>query len=133
MHDFFLGENTDFVPFSVQHLLVFISLVLGGFVLIYWAVKQDKKIQFITGNIFAFSICFTIILGSVINVLKPQFDYQEDLPLHLCNVLALLLPILSYTRKYVLYEIFLFLVFAGTFQSLITPTELNYLNFTYLR
>jgi hypothetical integral membrane protein (TIGR02206 family) len=133
LNDFFLGENTDFIPFSGQHFwIVFIAISIGS-LLIFWANKQPKKIQIITGNVLAFSICFIVVFGSILNAYKLDFDYQEDLPLHLCSFLALILPLLSYTRKYLLYEVFLFLILAGTLQSLITPSEYNYLNFIYFR
>ena len=67
------------------------------------------------------------------NLYSPEFNYKEDLPLHLCSFLGLTIPILSLTRKYLLYEVYLFLILSGTLQSLATPTEYNYLNFYYFR
>tara|TARA_B110000003_G_scaffold233634_1_gene236960 strand:+ start:2558 stop:3262 length:705 start_codon:yes stop_codon:yes gene_type:complete len=133
LNDFFLGENTDFIPFSGQHLLIIIILIISGFILISWAKKQTEYIQLLTGNIFAFSISLTVIFGSILNFFKPEFNYKEDLPLHLCSFLALIIPILSCTRKYIFYEVLLFLILAGTLQSLITPSEYNFLNFTFFR
>tara|TARA_B100000787_G_scaffold170262_1_gene165394 strand:- start:19883 stop:20587 length:705 start_codon:yes stop_codon:yes gene_type:complete len=133
LNNFFLGENTDFTAFSMQHLSVVLIATILGTLLIFWAKKQTERIQIITGNILAFSICFIVVFGSILNAYKPEFNYQEDLPLHLCSFLALTLPALSFTRKYLFYEVFLFLILAGTLQSLITPTEYNYLNFIYFR
>ena len=133
LNDFFLTENTDFTPFSGQHFWVVLIAISIGSLLILWAKKQAERIQIITGNILAFSISFIVIFGSILNFFKPDFNYQEDLPLHLCSFLAIILPVLSYTRKYLLYEVLLFLILAGTLQSLITPSEYNYLNFIYFR
>ncbi len=133
MNDFFFGENTDFVPFSGQHILISAIVIVFGAILIYWAKKQSEQIQFLTGNIIASSISLTVIFGSILNSYKPDFNYQEDLPLHLCSFLALVIPVLSYTRKYIYYEIFFFLILAGTLQSLITPSDYNFLNFTFFR
>ena len=133
MNDFFFGENADFVPFSGQHILISAIVVVFGTILIYWAKKQSEQIQFLTGNIIASSISLTVIFGSILNSYKPDFNYQEDLPLHLCSFLALVIPVLSYTRKYIYYEIFFFLILAGTLQSLITPSDYNFLNFTFFR
>jgi hypothetical integral membrane protein (TIGR02206 family) len=74
-----------------------------------------------------------VIFGTFLNVLKGNFNYQENLPLHLCSFLALLIPILSYTRKLLYFEVFFFLILAGTVQSLITPSEYNYLNYPFFR
>ncbi len=133
MNDFFFGENADFVPFSGQHILISAIVVVFGTILIYWAKKQSEQIQFLTGNIIASSISLTVIFGSILNTYKQDFNYQEDLPLHLCSFLALVIPVLSYTRKYIYYEIFFFLILAGTLQSLITPSDYNFLNFTFFR
>lgn len=133
MNDFFFGENADFVPFSGQHILISAIVIVFGTILIFWAKKQSEQIQFLTGNIIASSISLTVIFGSILNSYKPDFNYQEDLPLHLCSFLALVIPVLSYTKKYIYYEIFFFLILAGTLQSLITPSDYNFLNFTFFR
>ena len=99
MNDFFFGENADFVPFSKQHILVSTIVITLGTILIYWAKKQSKKIQFLTGNIIAYLISLTVIFGSIINIYKPDFNYQEDLPLHLCSFLGLIIPIFSFSLK----------------------------------
>ncbi len=133
MNDFFFGENADFIPFSKQHILISAIVITLGTILIYWAKKQSEQIQILTGNVLASSISLTVIFGSILNIYKPDFNYQEDLPLHLCSFLALIIPVLSFTRKYIYYEILFFLILAGTLQSLITPSEYNFLNFTFFR
>ena len=133
MNNFFFGENADFIPFSKQHILISAIVITLGTILIYWAKKQSEQIQILTGNVLASSISLTVIFGSILNIYKPDFNYQEDLPLHLCSFLALIIPVLSFTRKYIYYEILFFLILAGTLQSLITPSEYNFLNFTFFR
>ena len=131
--DFFLKENNNFTPFSVQHIIVVLFCICFGFALIFITKKQTDKVQSIIGNILAFSICFTVVLGTFIHLYKGNFNVQEDLPLHLCSFLALIIPVLSVTKKFVYYEIFFFLILAGTLQSVITPDEYNYLNFPFFR
>ena len=131
--DFFLKENNNFIPFSVQHIIVVLFCICFGFALIFITKKQTSKMQSIIGNILAFSICFTVVLGTFIHLYKGNFNVQEDLPLHLCSFLALIIPVLSVTKKFVYYEIFFFLILAGTLQSVITPDEYNYLNFPFFR
>ena len=131
--DFFLKENNNFTPFSVQHIIVVLFCFCFGFALIFITKKQTSKMQSIIGNFLAFSICFTVILGTFVHLYKGNFNTQEDLPLHLCSFLGLVIPVLSVTKKFVYYEIFFFLILAGTLQSLITPNEYNYLNFPFFR
>jgi len=133
LNDFFFSENADFVPFSGQHILISAIVIVLGIILIYWAKKQSEQIQFLTGNIIASSISLTVIFGSILNSYKQDFNYQEDLPLHLCSFLALVIPVLSFTRKFIYYEVFFFLILAGTLQSLITPSDYNFLNFNFFR
>lgn len=131
--DFFLKENSNFIPFSLQHVLVVFFLGCFGFILIAFSKKQNNKIQTVIGNLLAFSISFTVIIGTVLKIYKGGFNTQEDLPLHLCSFLAMVVPVLSITKKFLYYEIFFFLILAGTLQSLITPDESNYLNFPFFR
>lgn len=133
MNDFFLKENTDFIPFTSQHLCVVMLVISFGIILILWTKKQKELTKIRIGNIFALSISITIIFGTFLKIYKGDFNYQEDLPLHLCSFLGIIIPLLSFTRKFLYYEIFLFLIFAGTLQSLITPDEYNYLNFPFFR
>ncbi|WOC40371.1 TIGR02206 family membrane protein [Polaribacter sp. HL-MS24] len=112
--------------------MILLCIVLGA-VLILWTKKQKEANQIRIGNIITFSISLTVIFGTLLKIYQKDFNYQEDLPLHLCSFLALIIPILSITRKYVLYEIFLFLILGGTLQSIITPDDYNYLNFPFFR
>ena len=133
MIDFFLKENSNFTPFTLQHLGVALFFICIGTALILWAQKQNEKTKTRTGNLFAFSIAITIIFGTFLKIYKGEFNYKEDLPLHLCSFLGLSAPLLSITKKLVYYEVFFFLVLAGTLQSVITPDEYNYLNFPFFR
>lgn len=131
--DFFLKENNDFTPFTIQHLGVVSSLIIFGFLLLFFAKNQSKKRQILIGNVFAFCLSLTVIFATILNFYKGNFNYQKDLPLHLCSFMAIIIPVFSITRKLIYYEILLFLVFAGTLQSIITPDESNYLNFKFFR
>lgn len=131
--NFFLKENSNFTPFTLQHVLVVMFFIGFGFLLIYYTKKQKEKLQYLIGNIFAFSISITVIFGAFLNYYRGNFNYKEDLPLHLCSFLAIIIPVLSVTRKFLFYEVILFLILGGTLQSLITPEELNFLNFKFFR
>ena len=133
MIDFFLKENNHFTPFTTQHLGVVLFLILCGVALILWAKKQKEKTQTRIGILLTISITTTVIFGTFLKIYIGDFNYQEDLPLHLCSFLGLTAPLLSLTKKFVYYEVFFFLVMAGTLQSVITPDQYNYLNFPFFR
>ncbi len=120
--------------FGMQHLIVLLFFILAGFLLINWATKLSEKQQHKIGNIFAFSLSFTIIIWTFLKIYTRGFDITLDLPFHLCNITALLLPILTLTRKKIYYEIVFFWVLAGTTNSLITPDLKNgFPNFVFLK
>ncbi|PHR68806.1 MAG: TIGR02206 family membrane protein [Lutibacter sp.] len=121
----FLKDNNEFVMFGMQHLVATLFFILFGFLLIRWAKKQPKYKQIKVGNTFAFSLSFVVILWTVIKIYQRGFDIQHDLPFHLCNFIALFLPIFSITRKKIYYEILLFWILAGTSQAVITPDIRN--------
>lgn len=133
MSHFFLDKNYNFFPFSLQHLLVVISLFLLGFIIIAWAKKQSIKNQTLIGNFLAWSIALTVISDTALKFFFTEFNYQEDLPLHLCRFLALIVPLLSMTKKYVYFEVLFFLILSGTFQAIITPSDYNFMNFAFFR
>lgn len=112
--------------FGLEHLAVILFFILFGYTLISWAKKQPKVTQYKVGNYFAFSLSATVILWTFLKVYDNQtFDKTQDLPFHLCNLLALILPIFSITRKYLYYEILLFLILFGPLQAIFTPDLAN--------
>lgn len=133
MNDFFFKENTGFTPFTLQHLLLILILITFGVILIKWAKKQPERTQIVTGNILAITISSFVIVGTGLKIYSGDFDYQKNLPLHLCSFMALIIPVLSLKRKYLHYEVLFFLILTGTFHSLITPSSYNFLNFEFFR
>ena len=120
--------------FGMQHLGVLLFFALAGFLLINWANKLPEKKQLKVGTIFAFSLSFTIVIWTLLKIYIRGFDIKEDLPFHLCNITALLMPILTLSRKKIYYEIVFFWVLAGTTHSLITPDLINgFPNFIFLK
>lgn len=130
----FFSDNTNFISFGYQHLLSVTFYVILTVVLIKWAKKGSLKTQILLGNIYAFSIAITVVVWSKLKIVVYGFDIQEDIPLHLCNLVGLLLPVLSITRKKIFFEIFFFWILAGTTHAVITPDlEQGFPHFTFLK
>jgi len=53
--------------------------------------------------------------------MNGNFDYKEELPLHLCRILALSAPFIMYSRNRILLGVLYFAVFAGTLNANLTP------------
>lgn len=116
-------DNHSFHFGSLEHLLIVLVFGFGGFFLIYYSKNYlNKKSQERIGTLFAISLSITVIIWSLTKIYLGTFILQTDLPLNLCNIVAIMAPILTYTKKKIYYEIFFFWVFAGTLQGVITPT-----------
>lgn len=120
--------------FGLQHVVVLLFFAVAGFLLINWAKKLPENKQLKVGTIFAFSLSFTVVIWTFLKIYTRGFDIKQDLPFHLCNIIALLLPILMISRKNLYYEIVFFWVLAGTTHSVITPDlENGFPNFIFLK
>lgn len=120
--------------FGGQHMLSLLFFIMFGIVLIRWAKKQSEEIKVKVAHYFAWSIAATVIFWTIIKIYIRGFDVEEDLPLHLCNFMALLLPFFAANRKYLYYEILLFWILAGTTHAVITPDlSQGFPNFVYIK
>ena len=130
----FLKYNQDFEMFGNQHMIALLCFLLFGIVLIKWAKNITTQKQNLVGTIFAFSLSITIIIWTFLKIYLNGFDIKEDLPIHLCNLIALFLPIFSITKNKTIYEIIFFWIFAGTSHSVITPDLVNgFPNFIFFK
>ncbi len=77
--------------------------------------------QFRVARLVAIVTSFGIGSWVIIRIVTDQFVWREDLPLHLCNVIALLLPILLWTPSRRMHEVLYYLVLSGTLQAVLTP------------
>lgn len=130
----FFRDNTDFIMFGTQHLLTLLFFFLIGYSLIKWAKKLPEDRRYKILHKLAVGLSATVIIWIVIKVLLRGFVIEEDLPFHLCNIMALLLPIFTATRKRLYFEVLFFWILAGTSHALITPDLLNgFPNFIYFK
>ncbi len=121
MHPFF-ADNENFVLFGQQHLGAIATAIILGGALIAWAkYRATTKQQIQLGKAMSLVLSLTIIVWTSIRLALGKFDPLGDLPLALCNLTALLMPLLMFSRRYTIYEVFYFWVLAGTVQAIITP------------
>jgi hypothetical integral membrane protein (TIGR02206 family) len=119
-------ENGNFVAWSSQHLLAISFFFLFGFLYIYLFKRfGSNSTQNKAGIAFGIFLALVVVLWSILELLLGRFDIKSDLPFHLCNLLALLAPILATTKNRYLYEIVLFWILGGTLQAVITPDLAN--------
>jgi len=117
----FFHPNTDFSFLGIQHVLVVLFFLFAGMVLIRYARGRDKPTQNRLFFYLAWLVSSSIIVWTLLKWWIGPFDIKEDLPLHLCNFLALILPVFAIYRRFWMYEILVFWILAGTTQAILTP------------
>lgn len=107
--------------FGLQHLVGILFFSFLGYFLIAWAKKKSEKKQHQIGIVMALFLCLSLLTWTFVRIYVEGFDAKEHLPLHLCNLVSLVLPIFAIKRKRWMYEVLLFWILAGTSQAIITP------------
>ena len=123
-------RESDFHPWSSNHgVPVLIFLLLTVLICVYAKRKlsrpQQKKILLIASIIPLISV----FVYMAIEIATGQFSIQEDLPLHICRVVALLAPWIYWKEKPLWTGISYFWVMVGTTNAVITPDV--YVNFPH--
>jgi hypothetical integral membrane protein (TIGR02206 family) len=121
----FFQDNFAFKMFGIQHGLTLVVFTFVGYILIKSAKRWPKKKQIRVGIAMAYFLSFTLITWTGLKIYVNGFNVKEDLPLHLCNIVSLLLPLFAIYRKQWVYEVLLFWILAGTSQAMITPDLVN--------
>lgn len=120
---------------SLQHIFPIVFAILFSVVFINYAKRKLNTIQ--QKNALHLFACFVSLIVIVFHAHKISLGYYNvstDLPLYLCSLLGLLIPIFTYYIKFWMYEILVFWIIGGTLQAVITPDiELGFPSFDYFR
>ncbi|MEO6346355.1 MAG: TIGR02206 family membrane protein [Aquaticitalea sp.] len=107
---------------SFEHLL---PILLGVIIALLFIIQSKRKFtktqQKKALHYFAIFVSLTVATFHLYRLAFQQYNFKTDLPLYLCSLLALLIPLFSYYRRFWMYEILLFWIIAGTLQGVITP------------
>lgn len=119
---------------SFEHVLPIGFGVLLCVLLIRLAKQSSKKTKFILFNGLAIVISLSVLSFHMYHICFESYNVKTDLPLYLCSLIALLIPIFSFYRKYWMFEVLVFWIIAGTLQGVITPDiEVGFPSFDYFR
>jgi hypothetical integral membrane protein (TIGR02206 family) len=123
MTEVFLVDNGQFRNYGLEHLLCFLATVLFIGIVLYlgkhkW--NQEQRIRYIT---------FLCLAGASTQLFKVFyrwqtgiFDVTQDVPLHLCNIMTLVMPFIFWYRWKAAWSMTFFWIMAGCAQSIFTPT-----------
>jgi len=117
----FLSVEIEFHSFGAQHLgalSVFALCMLAA----VWCIRNfDKRQNLLFSRGLSIFLAITVIIFSAIKIYFNRFNLLIDLPLSLCNLFAILAPLLFWHPNQRRLEVIYFLVMAGTVQAMLTP------------
>ena len=109
-----IGSLQHFVPIGISIIVAFLLIRYSKRAL----TVQQQEIALHYLGIF---VSLVVLSFHIYQIMFGNYDFRTDLPLYLCSLLALIIPIFTYYRKYWMYELLVFWIIAGTSQGVITP------------
>lgn len=107
---------------SLQQIVPIAVAILFAFILFRFAKRKlsRKEQEYLLHGIAIF-ISLTVVSFHIYKIGLGEYNLQTDLPLYLCSLLGLIIPLFTYFKRNWMYEILLFWIIAGTSQAIITP------------
>ncbi|WOD42928.1 YwaF family protein [Hwangdonia lutea] len=107
---------------SLEHILpILVSVLFCVFFIRHSKRKFTKSQQAKALHTFGCLVSLVVLTFHLYHVSLGNYSIKTDLPLYLCSLVALLIPIFTYFRKFWMYEILLFWIIAGTTHGVLTP------------
>ncbi|WCO02405.1 YwaF family protein [Psychroserpens ponticola] len=120
---------------SLEHLIpIGIAIVFSVLFIRFAKQSSNQNIKVRLFNGLAVFVSLSVFSFHLYYFGFESYNIKTDLPLYLCSLIALLIPIFSYNRKYWMFEILVFWIIAGTLQGVITPDIVEgFPSFDYFR
>lgn len=117
----FLSDSIPFATFGTYHLLTLMSFITLVFVTLMFVPRWSED-----NKRFLFKIACWTVFSSYLSLLLllyavDGFQPSYNLPLYLCNITGLALPIFAHRINQSFFEVFYFWIIGGTLQAIITP------------
>lgn len=128
-------SNTDFHLLGNQHLsMIFLTILLALGLTRMSKKHLSRELQIRLGRCMTLIMATAVIGWIFLRIALGEFDYKTDLPFDICNMVALLLPLMMWTPAFRVHEIIYFWIFAGTTQAVLTPHLLDgFPHFTFIK
>ena len=118
----YLNTYEPFILFGTSHIIsIGIAIILAIFIPIFAKNKLSDHYQYILGSIIGYLVMSSYIIWTILEIIAGTFDLKLHLPIHLCRMANLLLPLVMVTRSFFFYEILYFWGLSGMLQAVITP------------
>lgn len=122
MPDFLFDTSNKFVAYTSMHWYPILFASLFMIASIYTAkyfLNERKQVLF--GTVLAVIPALCVLSRMVFTSFEGTFSIQEELPLHLCRILAFIMPFVIYYKNKKWFGITYFFTIVGTLQALLTP------------
>ena len=117
-----LNQASPFTMFSDQHLSV-MFIILALTLSLPLLIKKIDSEQIIRTVAIGFGVFLLLVKITEPFVRGDSLqNWQDELPLHLCDLAAILTGIMLINRSYFFYELTYFWGFGGALQAMITPS-----------
>lgn len=118
--DAFRYEYQIYENFSAEHFGALIAFV-GVLILLIYRGKQMEQKQKTSLFLWIAVIPFIgLLLRMMLDHSHRGLNLQDDLPLHLCRILALIAPMVAYFNNSKFTAIYIYISLAGTLNAMIT-------------
>lgn len=129
----FFTQQNEFSAFTWEHWAPVIVLFIIGLAIIVYANKRLNSYQ--NWKLLFYLSLMPLICCSmyvIVNLYHGEFNYREDLPIHVCRFLAVASPVaILYQHRFTL-GVFYFWIMVGTLNAVLTPDlEFGYPHWTY--
>lgn len=118
----FLFRESPFTPWSLDHTTPIVVTLAIGVICIFCAKQWLSSRQQQTFLLILSSIPLAALLFFMgVQIVTGIFDYKEDLPVHVCRLLAFIAPWAYWTKNKLWIGIIYFWILVGTFNAVLTP------------
>lgn len=110
-----------FITFGFEHRVILLSGVALCVLLPWVGLRLEPEARLWLGRGLAVVLSSAVVVWTVQKGAQGQLSVAQDLPLDLCNLLALLAPAFAWRPDVVSHEIMYYMVMAGSLQAIVTP------------
>lgn len=130
-----IEDNQDFEMFSVMHFIPVFIMAVGGYLIIRKGLSfQNREDKLKLAFLWSLPGPVLILGWMLFRYYTGTFSKDDDIPVHLCNFVTVIIPFYFLHPDRKLFGILYFWVMVGTFQALLTPSlEQGFPHFWYFR
>lgn len=117
----FLSVEIEFHSFGAQHLGALTVFALCILATVCCIRNFDRRQNLLFSRRLSIFLVITVVIFSAIKIYFNRFNLLIDLPISLCNLFAILAPLLFWRPNQRRLEVLYYLIMAGTVQAMLTP------------